>query len=67
MFYQIFLSPQVKRWAIITYKHGIYEFAHELANDLSLNLRSQKTRKYQEGVSTPWDDSAAPKALPIPA
>ena len=24
MFYQIFLSPQVKRWAIITYKHGNY-------------------------------------------
>ena len=25
MCYQIFLSPQVKRWAIITNKHGIYE------------------------------------------
>ena len=24
MFYQIFLSPQVKQWAIIAYKHGIY-------------------------------------------
>ena len=36
MFYQIFLSPQVKRWAIITYKHGIYEFPHELPNDLRL-------------------------------
>ena len=23
MLYQIFLSPQVKRWAIITDKHGI--------------------------------------------
>ena len=23
MFYQIFLSPQVKRWAVISYKHGI--------------------------------------------
>ena len=32
MFYQIFLSPQVKRWAIITYKHGIYELPHELPN-----------------------------------
>ena len=30
MFYQIFLSPQVKRMAIITYKHGIYKFPHEL-------------------------------------
>ena len=26
MFCQIFLSQQVKRCAIITYKHGIYEF-----------------------------------------
>ena len=36
MFYQIFLSPQVKRWAIITYKHGIYELPHELPNNLRL-------------------------------
>ena len=28
MFYQIFLSPQVKRCTIITYKHRIYEFPH---------------------------------------
>ena len=33
MFDQIFLSPQVKRCAIITYKHGIYELSHELSND----------------------------------
>ena len=32
MFYKLFLSPQVKRWAIITYKHGIYELPHELRN-----------------------------------
>ena len=36
MFYQIFLSPQVKRWRIITYKHGIYELLHELPKDLRL-------------------------------
>ena len=35
MLYQIFLSPQVKRWAIITYKHGIYELPHELPNDFA--------------------------------
>ena len=29
MFYQIFLSPQVKRCVIITYKHGVYELPHE--------------------------------------
>ena len=34
MFYQIFYSAQVKRWAIITYKHGIYELSHKLPNDL---------------------------------
>ena len=28
MFYQIFLSPQVKRWTNITYKHGTYELPH---------------------------------------
>ena len=36
MFYQFFLSPQVKRWAIITYKHGIYEFPHKFPNVLRL-------------------------------
>ena len=29
MFYQILLSPQMKRCAIITYKHGIYELPHD--------------------------------------
>ena len=38
MFYQIFLSPQIKRWAIITFKHGIYELLHELPNDLRLRI-----------------------------
>ena len=36
MFYQIFLSPQVKRCAIISYKHGIYELPHEFPNDLTI-------------------------------
>ena len=44
MFYQIFLSQQVKRWAIVTYKHGIYEFPHELPNDI--RLRILEIRKY---------------------
>ena len=34
MFYQILLSPQMKRWAIITYKHGIYELPHDLLGAL---------------------------------
>ena len=38
MFYQIFLSSQVKQWAIITYKHGMYELPQELPNDLILRI-----------------------------
>ena len=38
MFYQILLSLQVKRCAIITYKHGIHELPHELKNDLRLRI-----------------------------
>ena len=40
MFYQVFFSPQIKRCAIITYKHGIYELPHELSNDLRLTILS---------------------------
>ena len=36
MFYQLFLSPQVKRWAIITYTHCIGDLSHELPNNLRL-------------------------------
>ena len=38
MFYQIFLSPQVKRIVIIDNKHGIYELPHTLPNDLRLRI-----------------------------
>ena len=38
MFYHIFFPPQVKLWAIITYKHGIYELPHELPDDLRLKI-----------------------------
>ena len=31
----MFLSPQVKRCAIIAYKHGIYELPHRLPNEVS--------------------------------
>ena len=36
MFFQIFLLPQVKQWAIITYKHAIYKLPHKLLNNLRL-------------------------------
>ena len=38
LFHQIFLSPQVKQCAIISYKHGIYELPNELLNDLKLRI-----------------------------
>ena len=47
MFYQIFLSPQVKPCAIITYKHGIYELPHELPND----LRTTKVSKLHRMIA----------------
>ena len=38
MSYQIFLPPQVKLCAIITYKHGIYELPHGLPDNLRLGI-----------------------------
>ena len=38
MFYQIFLLPQMKRCAIITFKHGIYKLPHELPNSLRARI-----------------------------
>ena len=38
MFYQIFLSPQMKPIVIINNKHDIYELPHELPNDLTLRI-----------------------------
>ena len=35
---QIFFAPQVKRRVIISNKHGIYELAHELPNDLRIRI-----------------------------
>ena len=34
MLYQIFFSPEVKRSAIISNKHGAHGLPHELSNDL---------------------------------
>ena len=34
----IIFSPQVKRWMIVTYTHGIYELPHKLPNDLRLTI-----------------------------
>ena len=45
MFNQIFLSPQVKRCAIITYKHGIHELPNESPNDLGNVRKVSKLHK----------------------
>ena len=42
MLCQLFFPPQVKRCAIITYKHGIYELPYELPNDLRLRILGNK-------------------------
>ena len=38
MFYQILLSPQVKRSGIISNKRGTYELPHELPDNLRLRI-----------------------------
>ena len=44
MFYQVFLSPQVKQWAMISYKHGMYEMPHKLLNFSRFGLFHIKAR-----------------------
>ena len=44
MFYQIFLSPQVKRSAIISNKQGVYQLPHELSNNLRLRILGYKEK-----------------------
>ena len=36
--YNFFLLPQVRRWTIITYEHGINELPGELPNDLGVTI-----------------------------
>ena len=55
MFYQIFLSPQVKRCASITYKHGIHKLTHKFPNDLRLKklLNIKKVSKFRRNRLVP--------------
>ena len=41
-FYQIFLSPQVKRCEIISYKHSIYKLPHESCSLLTIAKTLEK-------------------------
>ena len=63
MLYQIFLSTQVKRSAIISNKHGIYELPHELLND----LRVKETLKISFNCSIALSLTPKVKILSIPA
>ena len=61
MFYQIFLSPQVKRWATITYKHDIYELPHKLPNDLRLKKLGNIRKVSKFYIIIAWCPSPLPK------
>ena len=62
MSYQIFLSPLVKRCALITYKqHGICDLFHELPNDLKKLGNIKKLPKLHR------NDRPAPIPPPLPA
>ena len=58
MLYQFSLSPQVKRWAIVTYKHGIYELLHELPNDLRLRILAPMSRRAPLSHAQLWPPPA---------
>ena len=49
MFYQIFLSWQVKCCAIISNKQSVYELPHELPNDLRLRIFGNKEKLGKSG------------------
>ena len=44
MFHGVLLSSQVKRSAVISNKHAIYELPHELTNDLTLRISGNQER-----------------------
>ena len=44
MFYQILLSPQVKRSVIISNKQGAYRLVHKLLNNLRLSILGNKEK-----------------------
>ena len=44
MFYQTIILAQVKRCAIYTCKHGIYELLHEFPKELRLRMSGNEDR-----------------------
>ena len=66
MFYKIILSPQVKRWVIITYKHGRYELPHELQRLKTNDLRLKILQNYEISGKCPNAIDRQPSAEPPP-
>ena len=58
MFYQFLCSLQVRRCAIISYKHGIYELPHEFPNNLKLRILGNQ--KISGKCLNPKNDSLVP-------
>ena len=54
MFYQIFLSWQVKWCAIISNKQSVYELPHELPNDLRLRILGNNEKLGKSGNVLEW-------------
>ena len=51
-------SPQVKRWMIITYKHGIYKLPLELSNNLRLRFLGNQEISGKSQNFIEWQPSA---------
>ena len=67
MFFQIFLSPQVKQCVNITYTHGIYLLRHQLLNKLK-NLGIIRKYQYPPPQGRPTTDTRpGPKHTPAHA
>ena len=47
MFNITFLSPQLKRCAIITYKHGMYELSNKLPKSNFANTSKKEIKPFQ--------------------
>ena len=68
MFYQVFLSPQVKWCAIITFKYGLYQLPDELVNNVIFHIKTRVGLTYLVGhcLWKPLLDSNSPQTPPNP-
>ena len=64
-FHNILRLFNVKRWAIITFKHGIYTLPHELPNDIRRRLLGNEEISGKYLNFTVPSSSAKMKVFPI--